>query len=354
MATLGSLAALVGGDVLGNAELDIRDITDLHSAGPQDLSFVANAKYRPALERSQAGAVLLSKDLANEISSAVDRSFIVCDAPYLAMARIAEHLHPRPKPAPGVEDGAIVAPTAHIAASATIRIGAIVDAEARLDDGVVVGPGAYVGRHAQVGSGAELGAGSKVMDRCVIGARVILQPGAVVGSDGFGYAPDAAGRRHKIPQVGIVEVGDDAEIGANATIDRATFGVTRIGAGTKIDNLVQVAHNVETGEHCVVVSQSGIAGSTRLGNRVVMGAQTGVAGHVSIADDVALAARAAVAGDIRAPGVYSGVPAQPHRSWRRVTATQKSLPELRSTVRALARRVETLERALDSEPEQER
>ena len=159
-----------------------------------------------------------------------------------------------------------------------------------------------------IGENVEIHPGAKVLERCQIGNGVILQAGAVIGSDGFGYAPDDEGVRHKIPQVGIVVLEDDVEIGANATIDRATFGETRIGKGTKVDNLVQIAHNVVTGKDCVIVSQSGIAGSTKLGDRVIAGAQVGIVGHIEVANDVMLGARAALTKTIKSPGVFSGTP----------------------------------------------
>jgi UDP-3-O-[3-hydroxymyristoyl] glucosamine N-acyltransferase len=338
MPTVGALAAIVGGTVLGDAEREISAIADLATAGPDHLSFLTNPKYRHLFAETRAGAVLVAAPIADARST-----LIVCQNPYLALAQIAVRLYPQRTYAPGVEPGAHVDPSAEVDATATVRAGAVVDARARIGARTLVGPNCYVGPEARLGQDVLLHAGAKVLERSVIGDRVILQAGAVIGSDGFGYAPDARGRRTKIPQVGIVVLEDDVEIGANTTVDRAAFGETRIGRGTKIDNLVQIAHNVAIGQDCVIVSQSGIAGSARLGSRVIMGAQGGVVGHVAIADDVMLGARSGVAGDIATAGVYSGTPTLPHRQWLKVAVAQQTVPELRRRVRELEQRLQAVE-----------
>ena len=339
MARVSELAALVGGTVVGDGAREIHDVADLASAGPDHVSFLANPKYRDQALSTRAGAVLV----AHAIEGATATQIVVAD-PYLALARIASHLHPPPRYAAGVEPGALVDPGATVDPTATVRRGAIVEAGARVGARTILEPGCYVGARAAVGADCLLYPGVRVLARCRVGDRVILHAGVVLGSDGFGYAPDASGRRHKIPQVGIVVLEDDVEIGANTTVDRATFGETRIGRGTKIDNLVQIAHNVVLGEDCVIVSQTGISGSTRVGRRVVMGGQTGIAGHLSIADDVMLGARSGVASTIEHAGVYSGTPIVPHRQWLKSAIATQQLPELRARVRELERRIEELER----------
>lgn len=341
MTTVESLASLVEGTVVGDGSWAIDAVAPLAAAGPRDVSFFANPKYRGELLRTEAGAILIARDVADDIDGDLgpSRNLILCGDPYLAMATVARHLHPGIGAAAGVEPGALVHPEAQVDASACVRAGAVIDAGARVGARSSIGPTAYVGRHAELGDDVLLHAGAKVLDRCVVGDRVILQAGAVIGSDGFGYAPDAEKRRHKIPQVGIVVLEADVEVGANSTIDRATFGETRIGRGTKIDNLVQVAHNVVTGEDCVIVSQSGIAGSTRLGRRVIMGAQTGMVGHIEIADDVTLGARGAFGQDVAVSGVYSGAPAIPHRQWLKATLIGYQLPELRRRLQSLEKRL---------------
>ncbi|MEE8409847.1 MAG: UDP-3-O-(3-hydroxymyristoyl)glucosamine N-acyltransferase [Myxococcota bacterium] len=338
MATVGSLAAFVDGKVIGDPDREIQDVADLQSAGPTDISFLSNPKYMRQFEATRAGAVLVTKAVDPALCA-----LVVCDNPYLAMARIAVELHPPPSWPAGVEVAAHVSSDAQVDPTATIRVGAVVDAEARIGPRTLIGAGCYVGSGARIGADVLLHPGAKVLDRCILDDRVILQAGAVIGSDGFGYAPSDGGKRHKIPQVGIVHLESGVEIGANCTVDRATFGVTRIGSGSKIDNLVQIAHNVVTGSDCVVVSQSGIAGSTTLGDRVVIGAQAGIVGHVHITDDVMLGARSGVPNDIKSAGIYSGAPTMPHRDWLKMIMAQQAVPELRRRVRALEKKLETLE-----------
>ena len=218
------------------------------------------------------------------------------------MATLAKALISPPIPV-GISPEASIDPQASLGMEVAVAPLARIEQGATIGSGTVIHSQAFIGRDAVIGENVEIHPGAKVLERCQIGNGVILQAGAVIGSDGFGYAPDDEGVRHKIPQVGIVVLEDDVEIGANATIDRATFGETRIGKGTKVDNLVQIAHNVVTGKDCVIVSQSGIAGSTKLGDRVIAGAQVGIVGHIEVANDVMLGARAALTKTIKSPGV---------------------------------------------------
>lgn len=333
---LSELAAGVGGEVRGDGALMIHDVAPLDEARPHELSFLANPKYRDKALASAAGALLVSEPL-----DGFEGALVLCESPYLALAKIASELHPPRRYPPRIHAGAHVDPAASVDASASVQAGAVVEEDARIGPGAVVGANCVVGRGAVVHEHAVMHPGSLLLDRCELGPRAILQPGAVVGSDGFGYAPDAQGKRTKIPQVGVVIVEADAEIGANTTIDRATFGRTVIGKGSKIDNLVQVAHNVRTGQDCVIVAQSGVAGSSTLGDRVVMGAQTGMVGHIHLGDDVTLAARAAAAEDLSA-GVYGGVPAVPHRDWLKFTVALPKVPELRRRLRQVEKKLEAL------------
>lgn len=335
MATVGALAKLVGGEVHGDSDRAVDDLADLSSAGPRHLSFLANPRYLKDFQQTRAAAVLVG-----QVQNGTPCTQIVCADPYLAMAQVATALHPPRQFAAGVHPDAHVSPEAQVDPTACVRPGAVVDEGARVGARTVLDCGSYVGARAVVGDDCLLHSGSRVLDRCVLGDRVILQAGAIIGSDGFGYAVDkATGRRHKIPQVGIAVLEDDVEIGANSTVDRATFGVTRIGAGSKVDNLVQLAHNVVLGRDCVIVSQTGIAGSTELGDRVIVGAQGGLVGHVKLADDVVLAARAGVHQNIDKPGVYSGAPCMPHRQWLKTIMTLPQLPELRRRLRELEARI---------------
>jgi UDP-3-O-[3-hydroxymyristoyl] glucosamine N-acyltransferase len=244
---------------------------------------------------------------------------------------------------PGVSEQALVAEEVEFdPAQVSIHAGAVVEKGVRIGAGSEIRAGAVISRGVRIGKGCLVHANAVVREHCELGDRVILQPGAVIGSDGYGYDL-LEGRHKKIPQVGIVVLEDDVEIGANTTIDRARFGKTVIGEGTKIDNLVQVAHNVVTGKHCLLVSQSGIAGSTRLGNYVTIAAQAGVAGHLEVVDQVILTARAGATKSVTQAGAYTGMPARPMREALKGQAAQARVPELIRELRALKKRVAELE-----------
>ena len=338
MPTLGVVASWIGGSLLneGDASVEVEDLADLQSAGPKDISFFSNPRYVEALRNSSAAAVLVKQAQAEAPCAQ-----ILCGDPYLAMAMVGQRLHPPHLPEAGIAPGAHVHPTAVLHPTASVGVGAIVEAGAQIASGVHILPGCFVGAQVHIGADTLLHPGVKILERCRVGERVILHAGVVIGSDGFGFAADkATGKRHKIPQVGIVVVEDDVEIGANSTIDRATFGITRIGTGTKIDNLVQVAHNAVLGRDCVLVSQTGIAGSTVLGDRVIVGAQGGVIGHLKIANDVMLGTRTGVLSDIDKPGIYSGLPAIAHQKWLRMAVTQSDVPTIKRRLRSLEERME--------------
>lgn len=338
MPTLGVVASWIGGSLHneGDAGVEVEDLADLRSAGPKDISFFSNPRYVEALRQTSAAAVLVKQAQAESPCAQV-----VCDDPYLAMATLGQRLHPPLLPNAGIAPGAHVHPSAVLDSTASVGVGSIIEAGAHIGSGVHILPGCFVGAQVHIGADTLLHPGVKILERCCVGARVILHAGVVIGSDGFGFAVDkATGKRHKIPQVGIVVVEDDVEIGANSTIDRATFGTTRIGTGTKIDNLVQVAHNAVLGRDCVLVSQTGIAGSTVLGDRVIVGAQGGVIGHLKIANDVMLGTRTGVLSDIDKPGIYSGLPAIAHQKWLRMAVTQSDVPTIKRRLRSLEERME--------------
>lgn len=327
--TVAALADLIGGRIVGDPNRRIRDVADLRQATPEHISFLANPKYFQQFQTTRAGAVLVHEGVEGSATT-----LICCQDPYVGIARIASFFHPPPRYSAGIEPGAHIHPSATIDPTATIRAGAIIEANATVGARSVLGPHCYLGVGAQIGADCVINPSVQILERCIVGNQVILHSGVVIGSDGFGYAPDPTGKRHKIPQVGIVVIEDDVEIGANTTVDRATFGETRIGRGCKIDNLVQIAHNVVLGDNCVVVSQSGIAGSTTLGQRVILGAQTGVVGHIQLGDDVILAARGAASHDLQA-GVYAGAPAIPHKKWLKAATIANNLADLRDRVRRL-------------------
>jgi UDP-3-O-[3-hydroxymyristoyl] glucosamine N-acyltransferase len=247
------------------------------------------------------------------------------------------------RPAPGVHATAVVSPEAELGPEVAVGPHCVVEAGARLGARVVLGAGCYVGRDAQIGDDTWLWPRVVVRDECVLGARCIVHPGAVIGGDGFGFAFDQ-GRYHKVPQVGNVVVGDDVEIGANACIDRATTDSTRIGDGSKIDNLVQIGHNVVVGPHCIIVAQVGIAGSTELEDHVTLGGQAGLVGHIKVGAGAMVGAQSGVTKSVPAETIVTGYPAVPHTAWKRLYAFLQKLPQLFQRTRELERRVEAIER----------
>src|SRR5262245_12956788 len=326
---LSELARSVGGRVEGDADRRIFGVATLEDAGPDDLSFLTNPRYRPALAGSRAGAILVGPGVDVE-----GRDLLIAPDPYLALAEILDRMHPAPRPAPGVSKDARVDAGAVLGADVSIGPFAVIGAGARLGDRVVVGAGAVVG------DGSEIGLDSVLLPRVVlypgtiVGARCRIHSGVVLGGDGFGFAT-AAGAHRKVPQLGRVVVEDDVEIGANSTIDRGTLGETTIGRGTKIDNLVMVAHGVVIGPHGLLAAQTGIAGSTRIGSHVMMAGQSGSAGHLRMGDRVVVAAKSAVFADVADRTFVAGIPAVDHRAWKRSLALVKMLPELRSKLRTL-------------------
>jgi UDP-3-O-[3-hydroxymyristoyl] glucosamine N-acyltransferase len=328
--SLVELAERVSGTLEGAPDVAIHGAAGLDDAGPGDITFLAHRKYTSRLATTRASAVIAPPGIACPNGIAVIRA----KDPYVAMAKLLALFEPtwREEP-PGVHPTAIVAPSA-------LEEGVRVGPYAVVEDGVRVGEGTRIRAHVFVSSAAVLGRSVVLHPRvfvgsgCVLGDRVTVHPGAVIGADGFGYARDD-GAWKKIPQIGIVEIEDDVEIGANACIDRATLGRTRIGRGTKIDNLVQIAHNVAIDEQGALAAQAGVAGSTRIGKRVRLGGQAGVIGHIAIGDDVSIGAQAGVIGDVPAGETVSGYPARPHREALRVEAELRRLPELIRRVRAL-------------------
>lgn len=330
--TLAELAARLGGrEHEGDAR--VRSVATLAEGGAHDLGFVRDAAFAAQLASSRIGAVIAPPGV-----DVRGRPALRSPAPSLDFARAAALLAPRPRPAAGVHARAFVDASAQLDASAAIAPLACVGARARVGARTLVHANVVLGDDAVVGADCELHAGAIVAARCVLGDRVILQPGCVIGGDGFGYEIDEQGAHQKVPQLGIVVLEDDVEVGANSTIDRARLGTTRIGRGTKIDNLVQVAHNVEIGAHSVLVAQVGIAGSTKLGERVYFMAQAGAAGHLEIGDGSFVGARGGVIEDLpRGARVY-GFPSLAERAWHRANAWLARLPELARRVRALEKR----------------
>ncbi len=331
--TLGEVAAAVGGRVAGDPDLRLSGVRSLEDAGPHDLSWVAAERRSAGARTSAAGALLVPS-----AEVAAGKPAVVVESPPLALARWLELSQPARRPPAGVARGARVHPTATIGRGASVAAGSTVGPGARVGRRTRIAEGVFLGEKAEVGDDCILYPYVVVRERCVIGSRCILHSGAVVGSDGFGYVWDGTAHR-KIPQVGIVRIGDDVEIGANSAIDRATLGETRIGRGTKIDNLVQVGHNVVVGDDALLCGQAGIAGSARIEDRVTLAGQVGVNDHVTVGKGAIATGQAGVTGSIPPGAVVSGMPAAPHREFLKRAALVARLPEL-------ARRLESLERRL--------
>jgi UDP-3-O-[3-hydroxymyristoyl] glucosamine N-acyltransferase len=341
--TLAELAAKVGGEVQGDGALRIEGVGPLEEAGPSVLSFFSNTRYRKAFEASRAGAVVVEPDA--EVPAG--RTVLRARNAYLAFARISTLFHPAARAVPEVAPGAAVHPSARVHPSAQVMPLASVGAGAEVGARTILHPGAHVGPGARVGEDCLLYQNVVVREGCVVGNRVILQPGCVIGSDGFGFAFDPEGegngpRHYKVPQSGIVVVEDDVEIGANTCVDRATLGATRVGRGTKIDNLVQIAHNVALGPLCLVVAQVGIAGSTKVGMGVVAGGQVGMIGHLDIGDGAKFAAQSGVMADVPAGETWGGYPARPRAQWLRTSAALQRLPDALKELRELRAEVARL------------
>ena len=338
---LAELAVRYGCELQGDPDATVDRVAALQEAGPGSVAFLANPRYRRHLATTRATAVVL--DAASAAACPV--AALVARNPYATFARIAQQLHPSPPVSAGVhpsavvEPGAVVDPTAAVGAHAYVASGATVGPRAS------IGPGSIVLAGASIGADTRLVAHVTVCERTRLGARCTVHPGAVIGADGFGHARDADGYV-KVPQLGAVVIGDDVDVGCNTTIDRGALGDTVIGNGVKIDNLVQVGHNVRIGEHTVIAACSGISGSAVIGRRCMLGGMVGIVGHLEICDDVAVTGRTMVSSSIRKPGVYSsGLPADEARRFRRNAARFQRLDEL-------ARRVRRLEGGTGAEPEE--
>ncbi|HZA13524.1 MAG TPA: UDP-3-O-(3-hydroxymyristoyl)glucosamine N-acyltransferase [Myxococcaceae bacterium] len=340
MRVLSELASAVGGQVIGNPSLTICGVNVLADAGPGELSFYGSTRYRAELETTRASAVLINGD--TPMRQGV--TWVRVSSPHLAFAKISAMFHPRPRFAAGIRPGAHVHAEATVHPEAAVMAGATVEKGATVGARAVLFPGVFVGEDASVGEDTLLYPNAVIRERCVVGARVIVHACAVIGADGFGFALDLdAGEHFKIPQAGIVRVEDDVEIGACTTIDRATLGETLVGRGTKIDNLVQIAHNVRIGPMSIICGQVGLSGSTEIGSGVVLAGQVGVAGHIRVGDLARVGPQAGVAHDVPDGATVSGSPAFDHRDWLKASVVYPQLAEMVKEVRRLRRRVEELE-----------
>jgi UDP-3-O-[3-hydroxymyristoyl] glucosamine N-acyltransferase len=336
--TLGQLAERIGARVEGDDSLEVTRVAGLESAGPGDITFLATAAYAAAVATTRASAVILGPH-----GPAAPCAVLRASDPYLAFARAAHVLAPPSALPVGVHPTAVVAPDAALADGVAVGPLAVIGAGAR------VGPRTVIDAHAVIGAGTDIGpdcvihAHVSIRERCRLGARVVVQNGAVIGADGFGFARRPDGTHEKIPQTAPVVIEDDVEIGANTTIDRPAVGETRIKAGAKIDNLVQIAHGVVVGARTLLASQVGIAGSTTIGDDVMFGGQVGVAGHITVGDGVKATGQTGITNSLPAGVFVSGLPAIDNREWRRAAVLVGRLPELRRQLLELERRLAALE-----------
>ena len=341
--TLRELAAYLGGRVIGDGEARIRGIGALDNAGAGEITFLANPKYATKVASTGATAVVLPPG-----AEAYGKNAIEVPNPYLAFAKLLTLFHVSPFKAKGVMAGALVGENVVMGDQVSIYPGVCVGDGVKVGNRVTLFPGVVLYEGVELGDDVVLHANVTVREGCRIGSRVIVHSGTVIGSDGFGYAPDGK-EWYKIPQVGIVVIEDDVEIGANCAIDRAALDVTRVGRGTKIDNLVQIAHNCVTGANCMIVAQVGIAGSVKLGEHVTLAGQSAVAGHLEVGDNVVVGGKSGVHNNVPAGQILSGIPAFPHREWLRASALYPRLPEMRKSLSTLEKRVQELEEKLKSQ-----
>ncbi len=340
MVRLGEIVSRFGGDLVGDGEIVVGGLASLESAGPSQLSFLSNPKYQAQLAATRAAAVIL--DPAAQALCPV--AAIVTAQPYLYFARVAQWLNPPLRPAAGIHASAVVETT--LPASASVGPHASIAATAVIGENAVIGAGCVIGAGAEIGADSQLHANVTIHAGCRVGARAIIHSGAVIGADGFGFARETDGSWLKIPQAGNVIIGDDVEIGANTTIDRGALENTVIGDGVKLDNQIQVAHNVHIGAHTAIAGCVGIAGSARLGSRCTIGGGAIILGHIELADDVHVSAGTLVAKSIAHPGSYTGtVPFMAHDDWLKNFSRLRHLDAMADRIRALETRLAQLDSA---------
>ena len=334
------IAAGLGGEIVGNKDVTVSTFAKIEEGHPGAISFLANPKYEPYLYTTDSSIVIVNRSL--ELKGEVKATLIKVDDAYGCFAKLLElYAAYKPKKS-GVHPTAVVAESAKVGEGCYIGAYVVVDEGAVIGDGVSLYPHVYVGDGATIGDGSTLHSGVKVYEGCKIGKRCIIHSGAVIGSDGFGFAPNAQGSYDKIPQIGIVTIEDDVEIGANTTIDRATMGSTVIEKGAKLDNLVQIGHNVVIGESTVMAGQSAVAGSAKVGKRCMIGGQAGIVGHVTVGDGTIVASVTGVSNSVPAGSQIMGNHGIDARRYRRVNAVYRNLPELQRSVNRLEKEVKEL------------
>jgi UDP-3-O-[3-hydroxymyristoyl] glucosamine N-acyltransferase len=331
---LSELAQLTGARIEGEDNVEIHGAAGVDEAREGHITFLANPRYTPRVNTTRASAIFLSEDAQTDRSIAILRA----KDPYLAYTRALRIFHPEPELEPFIHASAVIDPSARVATRVAIGACSVIGRNVEIADGVCIHPNVTIYDDVIIGKDSIIHSGVAIRERTVVGERVVIFNNAVVGCDGFGYARDEQKRWLKIPQTGRVVLEDDVEIGAGTTIDRASVGESRIGRGTKLDNLVQIGHSCSVGEDSLLCAQVGLAGSSHIGKRVILAGQAGVAGHLTIGDDVVLTAKSATSHDVPAGKVISGIPAFDNRDWLRSVAAFRRLGEIQRTVRELQKR----------------
>lgn len=326
------IAAVLGGALYGNSNAMVSDVAPIEQAQAQHLTFITDEKYLPFLEKTQAGVILMTASLTDRYTDrlqSTDQALILVENARGAMGQLLQMVSQAMFPAKkGVEQPSFVSEGVAVPDDAYIGAFAYIGKNVRLGAGVQIYPQVYIGDNVSIGEGTILYSGVKIYANCAVGKACILHSGVVVGADGFGFEPDAQGVNRKIPQIGNVIIEDDVELGANTCVDRAMMGSTIVRKNAKVDNLVQIAHNVEVGESTFLCAQVGIAGSSKIGKHCILTGQVGVAGHIEVTDNCVFGAKTGIAGNVRKPGQYQGFPAIEAANWRRSVVGFKQLPDM--------------------------
>lgn len=336
---LSEIAKVLNAELVGDGDVEIKRVAEIQNAKEGDITFIANPKYERFFDTTNASAVIVSKNFSKRRE---DVSMLVVDEPYFAFVKTLKLLNPPVEFLPsGIHPTAVVAETAVLGKDVRIGANVVIGERVKIGDNTIIMPGVVIGDDVEIGTDVLIYPNVTIYHKCKIGDRVIIHSGTVIGSDGFGFVPRPDGTYEKIPQVGIVVIEDDVEIGSNCSIDRATLGETIIKRGAKLDNLIQIAHNVVVGENTVIAAQTGIAGSTKIGKNCVLAGQVGIVGHIEIADRTTIAAQSGVSKSITEPGkVYFGYPAREHSTALRIEGAIRQLPELVKEFWELKNRIE--------------
>ncbi len=339
--TLKEIADIVNGDIEGDEDAVISGVSGIKEARTGDITFVANRRYSNLMNSTHASAIIVSRDIEN----VKNRTLVKTDDPYHAFTRVMEiwaNGNGQPPAKPGIHPSAVIGEGVKLGKNPTIQAFVVIEDGAEIGDNVIIYPQVYIGRKSTLGDETLIYPRVTIREKISIGKRCIIHSGTVIGSDGFGFAP-VKGTHHKVPQIGTVIIEDDVEIGANVAIDRATIGKTQIGRGTKIDNLVQIAHNVTIGKNSIIVAQAGLSGSSTIGDGVTIAGQAGVTGHITVGDNATVAARAGVTKSVPPDSCVSGFPAQPHDKEKRLKVSLHRVPETNKKVKELEQRIKYLE-----------